>query len=259
VPVKDTIKETGADRIVTATPDRSRLWAVQTPQIFRADLLKAAHRKITADVTDDASMVELCGGKVAVFEGHYDNIKITTPGDMALAEAIWDRRNRQPADSAPRRWGTGFDGHKLVPGSPLKLGGVEIPFEMRLEGHSDGDVLLHAIASAFLGAAALGDMGSNFPSSDPSLKGIDSAELLRRTLAMVRARGWEPEHLDATIIAQRPRLSAHTAAIRDRIAHITGLDAGSVNVKVTSTDHVGAIGEGQGIAAQAVATIHRIS
>ena len=258
VPVKDTIKEADADRVVAATPDRSRLWAVQTPQVFRADLLMAAHNQISADVTDDASMVELRGGKVTVFEGHYDNIKITTPGDMALAEVIWDRRNRQPADRTPRRWGIGFDGHKLAPGGPLKLGGVEIPFEMRLEGHSDGDVLLHAIASAFLGAAALGDMGSNFPSSDPSFKGIDSAELLRRTLAMVRARDWEPEHLDATIIVQRPRMAAHVAAIRDRIAAISGLDVGSVNVKVTSTDHVGAIGEGQGIAAQAVATVRHI-
>jgi 2-C-methyl-D-erythritol 4-phosphate cytidylyltransferase/2-C-methyl-D-erythritol 2,4-cyclodiphosphate synthase len=255
VRVKDTIKEAGDDGAVAATPDRSRLWAVQTPQVFRAAVLIEAHRSVLADVTDDASMVERAGGAVTVFEGDYDNIKITTPGDLAIAEAIYDRRSGQPAGNAPRRWGIGFDGHKLVPGGPLKLGNVEIEFDHNLEGHSDGDVLLHAIASAFLGAAGLGDMGSNFPSSDQSLRGIDSADLLKRALRKLADRGWAPERLDATIIAQRPRLSAHVPAIRDRIAGIAGLEREAVNIKVTSTDHVGAIGEGQGIAAQAIATI----
>ena len=255
VRVKDTIKDVASGGAVVATPDRARLWAVQTPQVFRASLLKGAHRDVTDDVTDDASMVERTGGKVTVFEGDYDNIKITTPGDLGMAESIYDRRSGQPVDNAPRRWGIGFDGHKLVPGGPLKLGNVEIEFDHSLEGHSDGDALLHAISSAFFGAAGLGDMGSNFPSSDQSLKGIDSAELLRRALVRLSERGWGPERLDATIIAQRPRLAAHVPAIRDRIAAIIGLESDAVNIKVTSTDHVGAIGEGQGIAAQAVATI----
>lgn len=255
VRVKDTIKDVGAGGVVVSTPDRSRLWAVQTPQIFRADLLRKAHSSVTEDVTDDASMVERVGGKVTVFEGDYDNIKITTPGDLTLAETISDRRSGQPTDQTNRRWGIGFDGHRLIQGGPLKLGNVEIEFDHRLEGHSDGDALLHAVSSAFLGAAGLGDMGSNFPSSDQSLKGIDSAELLKRALVKMNESGWVAERLDATIIAQRPRLSGHVAAIRDRIAAITSLEPSAVNIKVTSTDHVGAIGEGQGIAAQAVATI----
>ena len=254
VSLKDTVKQVKGDTVV-ATPDRASLRLIQTPQVFRTALLTAAHAAVTADVTDDASMVEQNGGSVSVFEGDYENIKITTPGDMTLAEAIYDRRSGQPRDGVMRRWGTGFDGHALVPGGPLRLGGVEIPFDMRLEGHSDGDALLHAITSALLGAAGLGDIGSNFPSSDPALAGIDSLELLARALGMARAAGWEPEHLDATIIAQRPRLSGYVAAISDRIASATGLDRSAVNIKVTSTDNVGAIGEGRGIAAQAVATL----
>ena len=254
VPLKDTVKQVDGCRVV-ATPDRRSLRAIQTPQIFKAALLISAHANVSGDVTDDASMVEQNGGAVAIFEGDYDNIKVTTPGDMALAEAIYDRRSGQPRDPAMRRWGTGFDGHALVAGGPLRLGGVEIPFTMSLKGHSDGDVLLHAITSALLGAAGLGDMGSNFPSSDEALAGIAGVELLRRALEMARAAGWEPEHLDATIIAQRPRLSDHVSAIKDRIATVTGLSANAVNVKVTSTDGVGAIGDGMGIAAQAIATL----
>lgn len=254
VPLKDTVKQVEGQTVVS-TPDRSHLRIVQTPQVFRASTLIAAHSAVTTDVTDDASMVEQNGGTVTVFEGGYDNIKITTPGDIVMAEIIFDRRNGQPADQHLRRWGIGFDGHSLVDGGPLRLGGVEIEFNKRLEGHSDGDVLLHAVTSALLGAAGLGDMGSNFPSSDISLAGIDSAELLTRSLRKIREAGWEPEHLDATIIAQQPRLSGHVDSITDRIAEVVGLEATSVNIKVTSTDHVGAIGEGLGIAAQAVATI----
>ena len=254
VPLKDTVKQVSGE-IVVATPDRTSLRAVQTPQVFSADVLKNAHRAVTSDVTDDASMVEQNGGAVTVFDGDYDNIKITTPGDISLAEAIYDRRYGQPTTGERRRWGVGFDGHALASGGPLRLGGVEIPFEFGLSGHSDGDVLLHAITSALLGAAGLGDMGSNFPSSDEALRGIDSAELMRRALEKIALAGWEAEHVDATIIAQRPRLSGHVTAITDRIASVTGLDRASVNIKVTSTDHVGAIGEGKGIAAQAVATL----
>lgn len=257
VPLKDTVKQVDGERVVS-TPDRSTLRIVQTPQVFKASVLKDAHASVAEDVTDDASMVELNGGQVTVFEGDYDNIKVTTPGDIALAEAIYQGRERTSGSvtgSTVRRWGIGFDGHALVDGGPLKLGGVEIDFDKRLEGHSDGDVLLHAVTSAFLGAAGLGDMGSNFPSSDASLAGIDSSELLKLALAKLRDGNWEPEHLDATIIAQQPRLSGYVEAITNRIAETTGLNPASVNIKVTSTDHVGAIGEGRGIAAQAVATI----
>lgn len=276
VPVKDTIKVVDPALLVTSTPDRRTLWAVQTPQVFRAGLLRDAHARISVDVTDDASMVELAGGKVAVFEGHPENIKITTPDDLLLAEMIAARRaGEDPAvadahvaagqaaqsgsyeGSIRLQWGTGFDGHRLVPGGPLRLGGVDVPFEMHLEGHSDGDVLLHAIASALLGAVSLGDLGGHFPSSDPRYEGIDSAELLRQVVARVKNSGWVPGHVDATIIAQRPRLAPHVDRMATVIASTIGLDKGDINVKVTSTDGVGAIGAGDGIATQAVATLRQ--
>lgn len=255
---KDTVKLVDDDRRVLDTPDRAGLWLVQTPQIFRAGLIARAHSEITGDVTDDASMVERLGAPVSVFEGDYANIKITTPEDMRVAEALYDLRNGQPAHGGPeRRWGIGFDGHKLVEGGPLRLGGLAVPFDKRLAGHSDGDVLLHVVVSALLGAAGLGDLGTHFPSSDPSLRGIDSGELVKRVAAMLVSDQWEVEHVDATIIAQQPRLSDHVGRMRDRIAELLGIPAHSVNIKVTSTDHVGAIGAGEGIAAQAVATIRR--
>ena len=259
VPATDTIKTVDANRLVVDTPDRSRLWAVQTPQVFRPALLAQAHSEITADVTDDAAMVEMIGGRVAVFEGSSDNIKVTRPEDLAVAEAIAARRGFAAAGAAPvsARWGVGFDGHALGPGRPLRLGGITIPFEMGLIGHSDGDVLLHAVADALLGAAGLGDLGCHFPSSDPAYAGIDSGVLLQRVLGMLHERGWGVQHVDATIVAQRPRLNPFQTEIGASIASLMGLNPTAVNVKVTSTDHVGAIGKGEGIAAQAVATIHR--
>ncbi len=150
------------------------------------------------------------------------------------------------------RIGQGFDAHRLVAGRPLKLGGLTVPFDQGLEGHSDGDVLLHAIASALLGALALGDLGTHFPSSDPTLEGVDSRTLLERVLALVRERGFEIANLDSTLIAQAPRLAPHRVAIEENVASILGSTHGSVSVKVTSTDHLGAIGRKEGIAALVV-------
>jgi len=259
IPATDTIKAVDANRLVVDTLNRSRLWAIQTPQVFRPTLLAEAHSEVTVDVTDDAAMVELDGGRVAVFEGSPDNIKVTSPEDLAVAEAIAARRGSALAGAAPAgaRWGIGFDGHALGPGGPLRLGGITIPFDMGLIGHSDGDVLLHAIADALLGAAGLGDLGRHFPSSDPAYAGIDSGVLLRRVLDMLREHGWGVEHVDATIVAQRPRLSPFQTGMAASVASLLGLGPALVNVKVTSTDRVGAIGKSEGIAAQAVATIRR--
>jgi len=148
--------------------------------------------------------------------------------------------------------GHGFDAHQLVPGRPLVLGGVEIPFERGLEGHSDGDALLHALANALLGALGQGDLGRHFPSSDPSLKGIASVEFLKHVAALVAAEGLSLGNLDATIIAQAPRLGGHLEKMESVIADVLGVELARVNVKVTSTDRLGAIGRGEGIAAQAV-------
>jgi len=150
------------------------------------------------------------------------------------------------------RIGQGLDAHTLVPGRPLVLGGVEIPFERGLDGHSDGDVLLHALASALLGALGQGDLGRHFPSSDPGLRGIASSEILARVGAMVGARGLAIANLDATLVAQAPRLGGELAKMASVICDVLDLEPARVNVKVTSTDHLGAIGRGEGIAAQAV-------
>ena len=153
------------------------------------------------------------------------------------------------------RIGQGFDAHQLVTGRPLVLGGVEIPFERGLEGHSDGDVLLHAVASALLGALGEGDLGRHFPSSDPTLAGIASTVILARVAERVRERGYGLANLDATIVAQAPRLAETLDKMRGVIADVLGVDADCVNIKVTSTDRLGAIGRGEGIAAQAVALL----
>jgi len=153
------------------------------------------------------------------------------------------------------RVGQGFDAHRLAAGRPLVLGGVEIPFDRGLEGHSDGDVLLHAVASALLGALGQGDVGRHFPSSDARLQGIASTEILARVGARLLEAGFAVAHLDATIVAQEPRLGAHLAEMEFAIAGVLGVAADRVNVKATSTDGLGAIGRGEGIAAQAVALI----
>jgi 2-C-methyl-D-erythritol 2,4-cyclodiphosphate synthase len=155
------------------------------------------------------------------------------------------------------RIGQGVDAHRLVEGRPLLLGGVAIPHERGLEGHSDGDVLLHALASALLGAIGMGDLGRHFPSSDPSLAGVSSADLVSRVMAMVGERGFRVGNVDTTILAQEPRLGPHLEKMRGALADLLGVEAERVNVKVTSTDHLGALGRGEGIAALVVALLER--
>jgi len=245
---------------VVDTPVRDTLRAVQTPQIFERELIVSAHVEVSSDVTDDAMMVEMVGVKVAIFEGSTQNIKISTPEDLITAEQILSKRQPSGASNNDQlRWGTGFDGHALKPGSVLKLGGIDIEFDRSLEGHSDGDVLLHAISSALLGAAKLGDLGTHFPSTSPEWSGIDSAVILESCLGKVRDSGWGVDYVDATIIAQRPRLGIYLERMVQRIAQVLSTETDRINIKVTSTDHVGAIGQGEGIAAQAIATLRLLS
>ena len=258
VPVKDTIK-VAPHKIITDTLDRSELWAIQTPQIFRYDVLNTAHDVVRDDVTDDASMVESSGGIVATFSGSDENIKITTPKDLHLASLILEQRLGQSSlsGSGPSGsiFGIGFDGHRLVVGGPLRLGGVDIDFGYHLDGHSDGDVLLHSIASAILGAANLGDLGGQFPSSDERYINFDSTKFIAESARKALLDGWLVEHVDATIIAQRPKLAAEALSMAAKIGEIDGLDNSTINIKITSTDSVGSIGAGDGIAAQAIATL----
>ncbi|MCH7643090.1 MAG: 2-C-methyl-D-erythritol 4-phosphate cytidylyltransferase [Chloroflexi bacterium] len=260
LPVSDTIKRVREDGSVDETLDRSTLRSIQTPQVFRLDVLAPALRP-AVDVTDDVALIELAGGRVTLFDGHPDNIKLTTPDDMERAAGIASRRADavSSAGIAPSggayRWGTGFDGHAFAPGGPLRLGGVDIEHDRHLEGHSDGDVLLHAVASAILGGAGLGDLGGAFPSDDPEYAGIDSRELLGRAASLAAGAGWVVSHVDATIIAQQPKLAPYVNRINESIAATLSIAVDSVNIKVTSTDHVGAIGKAEGIAAQAIVTL----
>ena len=252
VPLKDTIKRVSSGLVID-TPQRDQLFSVQTPQVFKSEILRAAHETVDEEVTDDASMVEIAGGLVGTFEGSYKNIKITTQSDIPIAHAI----AAGPNSSRTFRSGIGFDGHRLVDGGPLRLGGSEIDFEMHLEGHSDGDVLMHAVASGILGASGLGDLGGNFPSNDPNYAGFDSARFIREATIRAASLGWRVDHVDTMVIAQRPRLAVHAPAFESNIAQAIGIEIERVNVKITSTDEVGAIGRGEGIAAQAIVTLVR--
>ncbi|MAO34100.1 MAG: bifunctional 2-C-methyl-D-erythritol 4-phosphate cytidylyltransferase/2-C-methyl-D-erythritol 2,4-cyclodiphosphate synthase [Flavobacteriales bacterium] len=256
--LSDTVKKT-SNNLIIKTYDRSKLAAVQTPQFFRFDVLNTAYELLNEEITDDASAVELSGGLVSSFPGSLENIKITNPIDLKIAYSIIDKEqaisNVKPNSN---RYGTGFDCHKLVVGGPLVLGGVKIPFEKSLAGHSDGDVLLHAIASSFLGAGNFGDLGSNFPSNQKKYKNISSEFFVNQSKKLLIENGWKILYLDTTIIAQKPRLSKFVEVIIDNLSKILLLDRDCINLKITSTDSVGFIGNSEGIAAQSIATIAKI-
>ena len=261
VPVKNTIKVVDADGFVVNTPQRSSLMAVQTPQIFKAQLLQRAYSDENlkgAAVTDDASLVERLGVKVAVALGSYENIKITTPEDLLLAEKICADRGMTMMQSLKMpqfRVGSGYDVHRLTQNRKLILCGVEVPYELGLDGHSDADVAVHALMDALLGAAALGDIGKHFPDTDARFKGADSMKLLEHVLALLKERCWRVNNADVTIIAQKPKLAGYIPAMRDNLAKTMGLEADAVNVKATTTEKLGFTGRGEGIAAEAVVSL----
>ena len=254
VPVVDTIKEID-DGFVVATLPRHRLRAVQTPQAFRKELLLHAHQHAVEQGiagTDDSSLVESLNQPVAMVEGELANLKITTPGDLERAERILNART---GPNPPLRVGHGYDVHRLVDGRKLVLGGVSVPFEQGLDGHSDADVLVHAIIDALLGAAGLGDIGRHFPDSDPAWAGADSCKLLAHVMELVQGQGLHPANIDATIIAQRPRLSGYIHQMAHGLAEILHLNARYVNIKATTTETLGFAGRGEGIAAHCVCTL----
>lgn len=261
VPVKNTIKVVDVDGFVVNTPQRSSLMAVQTPQIFKAQLLQRAYCDDNlkgAAVTDDASLVERLGVKVAVALGSYENIKITTPEDLLLAEKICADRGMTMMQSLKMpqfRVGSGYDVHRLTQNRKLILCGVEVPYELGLDGHSDADVAVHALMDALLGAAALGDIGKHFPDTDDRFKGADSMKLLEHVLVLLKERCWRVNNADVTIIAQKPKLAGYIPAMRDNLAKAMGLEADAVNVKATTTEKLGFTGRGEGIAAEAVVSL----
>ena len=258
VPCKDTIKEVNPEKLVNATLERSRLWAVQTPQIFSLELLRKAYAQLQKAgnmVTDDAGAVEQIGGKVAVVMGSYKNIKITTPDDLILGEAFI-KGAANMADNI--HVGSGFDVHRLVPDRKLILCGVTIPYTLGLLGHSDADVALHALMDAMLGAAGLGDIGKLFPDTDPAFKDADSMVLLKEVIGKLQEAGWQVNNADVTIIAQKPKLAPYREAMEKNLKNVLHLTTDAINVKATTTEQLGFTGRGEGIASQAVVTIKKI-
>lgn len=242
--VSDTLKRTDRDGFIVETVPRDGLSAVQTPQVFEKGLfLKALGSGVSA--TDDCALVELSGDRVKLVEGERGNIKLTYPADLEL------RGGRTGAV----RVGSGYDVHRLVGGRRLVLGGVEIPFEKGLLGHSDADVLTHAVCDALLGAAAAGDIGVLFPDDDPRYEGADSIELLRAVTRRLCELGFKPFNIDATAVCQRPKLRPYIDSMREKIAEAAGLGMSFVSVKATTEEGLGFTGSGEGIAALASATV----
>lgn len=253
--VADTLRR-GEDGRAAGTVSRDGLWRAQTPQGMRFKAILDAHRRAAAQgvlVTDDAALMEWAGHPVALVAGSEDAMKITTPEDFAMAE-------RLIASTLETRVGTGFDVHRLGEKRPdgvdgVALGGIVIPHDRALLGHSDADVALHAITDALLGALGDGDIGAHFPPSDPQWKGAASHQFLADACRRVRAAGGAIRHLDLTVICERPKVGPYREAMRERIAEICGVPVARVSVKATTTERLGFPGRGEGIAAQAAATI----
>ncbi|HEX5321533.1 MAG TPA: bifunctional 2-C-methyl-D-erythritol 4-phosphate cytidylyltransferase/2-C-methyl-D-erythritol 2,4-cyclodiphosphate synthase [Stellaceae bacterium] len=249
LPLGDTIKRVEGETI-RATVDRSNLWRAQTPQGFHFQEILAAHRAAAGRaLTDDAAIAEAAGLAPRIVTGDDDNLKITAAADLAAAERLLAAR------LGDVRIGQGFDVHPYGPGDHIWVCGVAIPHEVGAVGHSDADVGLHAITDAVLGAIGAGDIGMHFPPSNPRWKGASSDQFLRFAADLVRGKGGVISAVDVTIICERPRISPHRTAMIEQIADILAIGADRVSVKATTTEKLGFTGRGEGIAAQAVATI----
>lgn len=253
IPIPDTVKTVDTAGFVTGTIERTPLRIVQTPQAFNYDALLAAHRRAREagrdDFTDDAALAEWAELKVTTFEGEAGNVKLTTAEDFARAEAA------QIAALGDVRTGFGFDVHQFADGDHIWLGGVRIAHERGVTGHSDADVVLHALVDAILGALSEGDIGVHFPPSDPKWRGASSDQFLAFAVERVKARGGRIAHLDATVVCETPRIGPHRDTMRARIAEIAGIAEARVAVKATTSEQLGFTGRREGIIAFANATI----
>lgn len=238
VKVKDTIKQSEGE-FIGQTFERDRLYITQTPQVFSSDMYKQLiDMYFDKSITDDAQLFEKAGIKVKITQGDYENYKITTIDDIKKEKNM--------------RIGHGYDVHKLVEGRKLIMGGVEIPYEKGLLGHSDADVVLHAVMDSLLGALALGDIGKHFPDTDERYKGCDSMDLMRHVADMIFDKGADVENIDVTILCQKPKLSPHIMKMRENIANTLHCDLDKISVKATTEEGLGFTGEGLGIACHCV-------
>jgi 2-C-methyl-D-erythritol 4-phosphate cytidylyltransferase/2-C-methyl-D-erythritol 2,4-cyclodiphosphate synthase len=253
LPVQDTLKRADDGRTVQATVPREGLYRVQTPQVFRADWLINAHRRAAEEgfeqATDDAQLLERAGYPVYLAEGDPRNLKLTTPDDLHLLRL-------HIGEGALTRTGIGYDIHQLTEGRTLMLGGVAIEYPYGLQGHSDADVVLHAICDALLGAAALGDIGQHFPNTDPRWKDASSLTLLQQVRTLLAQHGWQPLNIDAMALAEAPKLAPYIPEMRQRIAHTLGILPEQVSIKATTNEGMDAVGARRAIACYAVAAIY---
>jgi 2-C-methyl-D-erythritol 4-phosphate cytidylyltransferase / 2-C-methyl-D-erythritol 2,4-cyclodiphosphate synthase len=270
MPARDTVKRAsgpvgaGHHRSVAETLPRETIFLAQTPQAFRRDVLRDALQVADA-ATDEATLAERAGHAVRLIEGEASNIKITTPDDLTLAEAIARSTDGSASDGTGRRApartgraGTGYDLHRLVEGRPLVIGGVIIPSDRGALGHSDADVVCHAATDAILGAVGLGDIGHHFPDSDPRWKGASSIDLLTRAAAMVAGHGFEVGNLDVTVILEAPKIRERVEAMRREVAKALAIDVSRVSIKGKTNEGVDAVGRGEAIAAHAVVMVRAI-
>ena len=248
VPVKDTLKKVESSGIISSTIDRTHIWQAQTPQAARRELIEQAFDQARAQDfvgTDEASLLEAAQIRVGVVEGSERNLKVTRPEDLQVAEALLEAQQTM-------RIGHGYDAHRLVSGRKLILGGVEVPFELGLDGHSDADVVAHALTDAILGALGLGDIGRHFPDTDPQFKGADSLLLLAHVQGLAQEKGYQLGNGDISIVCQRPKLAPHLAAMQENLARVCKVPVEAVNIKATTTEKMGYTGRGEGIATHAV-------
>jgi len=255
VPVKDTLKRGDTDRLIAATIDREGLWQAQTPQAARLPLLRRAFAAAgDRDVTDEAMLLEIAGIPVSLVMGSESNIKITRPEDLTMAEKLLRRQGPAPAP-AHLRIGHGFDAHRFAAGRRLVLGGIVIDHPQGLAGHSDADVVTHALCDAILGALGLGDIGGHFPDSDDQYQNIYSIRLLERVCETMRGEGFLIGNIDITIVCQQPKLAPRLDAMRRKLAGACATEPSRLNIKATTTEKMGYTGREEGIGCHAVALL----
>lgn len=253
--ISDTVKSVDARGLITSTIPRENVYRAQTPQVFAYELYRRAldSAKDLTVITDDNMLAESIGADVCAVDLGYENIKITTQDDLTIARSILAQRGE--IEMCDIRVGHGYDVHRLVDGRKLILGGVEIPHEKGLLGHSDADVLLHAVMDSLLGACALGDIGRHFPDTDESLRGISSMHLLTQVGELMKKRGFVVVNVDATLVLQKPKISPYVDKMIANIAFALGIDSDRVNVKATTEEHLGFTGSEEGASAHCISMV----